>query len=174
MTPPKAVHITPTDKLVVAVDKEDVESNTPVEVLPTDISEAETRRMYIDLMLREAGWEILDTDRLVQPSKACIEVELQGMPNTHDVGFADYVLFGSNGKPLAVIEAKRTSASAVKGKHQAELYADCLEKQYGVRPVIYYTNGFQTYIIDGLGFPPRRLYCFHTEDDLERLLLKRG
>ena len=174
MTPPKAVHITPSDKLVEAVDKEDVESNTPVEVLPTDISEAETRRMYIDLMLREAGWEILDTDRLVQPSKACIEVELQGMPNTHDVGFADYVLFGSNGKPLAVIEAKRTSASAVKGKHQAELYADCLEKQYGVRPVIYYTNGFQTYIIDGLGYPPRRLYSFHTEDDLERMLQKRG
>jgi type I restriction enzyme R subunit len=174
MTPPKAVHITPSDKLVETVDKEDVESNTPVEVLPTDISEAETRRMYIDLMLREAGWEILDTDGLVQPSKACIEVELQGMPNTHDVGFADYVLFGSNGKPLAVIEAKRTSASAVKGKHQAELYADCLEKQYGVRPVIYYTNGFQTYIIDGLGYPPRRLYSFHTEDDLERMLQKRG
>ena len=174
MTPPKAVHITPSDKLVEAVDKEDVESNTPVEVLPTDISEAETRRMYIDLMLREAGWEILDTDGLVQPSKACIEVELQGMPNTHDVGFADYVLFGSNGKPLAVIEAKRTSASAIKGKHQAELYADCLEKQYGVRPVIYYTNGFQTYIIDGLGYPPRRLYSFHTEDDLERMLQKRG
>lgn len=174
MTPPKAVHITPSDKLVEAVDKEDVESNTPVEVLPTDISEAETRRMYIDLMLREAGWEILDTDGWVQPSKACIEVELQGMPNTHDVGFADYVLFGSNGKPLAVIEAKRTSASAIKGKHQAELYADCLEKQYGVRPVIYYTNGFQTYIIDGLGYPPRRLYSFHTEDDLERMLQKRG
>lgn len=174
MTPPKAVHITPSDKLVEAVDKENVESNTPVEVLPTDISEAETRRMYIDLMLREAGWEILDTDGLVQPSKACIEVELQGMPNTHDVGFADYVLFGSNGKPLAVIEAKRTSTSAVKGKHQAELYADCLEKQYGVRPVVYYTNGFQTYIIDGLGYPPRRLYSFHTEDDLERMLQKRG
>lgn len=174
MTPPKAVHITPSDKLVEIVDKEDVESNTPVEVLPTDISEAETRRMYIDLMLREAGWGILDTDGLVQPSKACIEVELQGMPNTHDVGFADYVLFGSNGKPLAVIEAKRTSASAVKGKYQAELYADCLEKQYGVRPVIYYTNGFQTYIIDGLGYPPRRLYSFHTEDDLERMLQKRG
>ena len=174
MTPPKVVNITPSDKLVEAVDKGNVESTTPVEVLPTDISEAETRRMYIDLMLREAGWEILDTDGLVQPSKACIEVELQGMPNTHDVGFADYVVFGSNGKPLAVIEAKRTSASAIKGKHQAELYADCLEKQYGVRPVIYYTNGFQTYIIDGLGYPPRRLYSFHTENDLERMLQKRG
>ncbi|MBR6561233.1 MAG: DEAD/DEAH box helicase family protein, partial [Alistipes sp.] len=139
-----------------------------------DISEAETRRMYIDLMLREAGWQILDTEGLIQPSKACIEVELQGMPNSHDVGYADYVLFGSNGKPLAVIEAKRTSVSPVKGKHQAELYADCLEQRYGVRPVIYYTNGFQTYVIDGLGYPPRRLYSFHTENDLEWMIQQRG
>ena len=76
--------------------------------------------------------------------------------------------------PLAVIEAKKTSVSPIKGKHQAELYADCLEKQYGRRPVIYYTNGFETNIIDGLGYPPRRLYAFHTEDDLVRLIQKRG
>ena len=162
------------DKLVEVASKEAVASAEPVELLPTDISEAETRRLYIDLMLREAGWQILDTEGLVQPSKACIEVELQGMPNTHEVGYADYVLFGSNGKPLAVVEAKRTSASPIKGKHQAELYADCLEARYGVRPVIYYTNGFDTRIIDGLGYPPRRLYSFHTEDDLERMIQKRG
>ena len=155
-------------------DKAAVESTAPVEALPTDISEAETRRMYIDLMLKEAGWAILDKEGLVQPSKACIEVELKGMPNSHDTGYADYVLYGSNGRPLAVVEAKRTSASAIKGKHQAELYADCLERQYGVRPVIYYTNGFETYIIDGLGYPPRRLYSFHTESDLERMIQKRG
>ena len=166
--------ITPSEKILEVVDKVAVESKAPVEVLPMDISEAETRRLYIDLMLKEAGWDILDTNGLTQPSKACIEVELQGMPNTHDVGYADYVLFGSNGKPLAVIEAKRTSVSPVKGKHQAELYADCLEAKYGVRPVIYYTNGFQTFIIDGLGYPPRKLFSFHTEDDLERMLQKRG
>ena len=172
--PTNVANITPSEKIVEVADKVAVESDTPVEVLPTDLTEAETRRMYIDLMLRESGWDILDTNGLIQPSKACIEVELQGMPNTHYIGYADYVLFGSNGKPLAVIEAKRTSVSPIKGKHQAELYADCLEKQYGVRPVIYYTNGFQTYIIDGLGYPPRRLYSFHTEDDLERLIQKRG
>ena len=171
-TPVKA--IAPSEKIIEAADKVAVESNSPVELLPTDISEAETRRMYIDLMLREAGWQILDTEGLIQPSKACIEVELQGMPNSHDVGYADYVLFGSNGKPLAVIEAKRTSVSPVKGKHQAELYADCLEQRYGVRPVIYYTNGFQTYVIDGLGYPPRRLYSFHTENDLEWMIQQRG
>ena len=174
MVPVNVAVIKPSEKIVDAADKVAVASKTPVEALPTDLSEAETRRMYIDLMLREAGWEILDTDGLVQPSKACVEVELQGMPNAHKVGYADYVLFGSNGKPLAVIEAKRTSASATKGKHQAELYADCLQKQYGVRPVIYYTNGFQTYVIDGLGYPPRRLYSFHTENDLERMIQKRG
>ncbi len=168
------VHDEAVNKIVEVVDKVAVESKAPVEVLPMDISEAETRRLYIDLMLKEAGWDILDNNGLIQPSKACIEVELLGMPNSHDVGYADYVLFGSNGKPLAVIEAKRTSVSPMKGKHQAELYADCLKAKYGVRPVIYYTNGFQTFIIDGLGYPPRKLFGFHTEDDLERLLQKRG
>lgn len=170
----KVEEVTSLDKIVVCADKNAVESDVPVDVLPVDLSEAETRRLYIDLMLREAGWKILETDGMIQPSRACIEVELHGMPNTHEIGYADYVLFGSNGKPLAVIEAKRTSASPTKGKHQAELYADCLEAKYGVRPVIYYTNGFQTYIIDGLGYPPRRLYSFHTESDLERLIQKRG
>ena len=174
IVPVKVAAIAPSDKIIEAADKVAVESTKPVEALPINISEAETRRMYIDLMLKEAGWDILEADGLIQPSKACIEVELEGMPNAHEVGFADYVLFGSNGKPLAVIEAKRTSVSPTKGKHQAELYADCIEKKYGVRPVIYYTNGFQTYIIDGLGYPPRRLFSFHTEADLERMLQKRN
>ena len=163
-----------TDKLVSIADKEAVNSKSPVSAINCDISEAETRKMYIDLMLREAGWQVLATEGAIQPSKACIEVELQGMPNAHNVGYADYVLFGGDGKPLAVIEAKRTSVSPINGKHQAELYAECLEKRYGVMPVIYYTNGFETYIIDGLGYPPRRLYSFHTEKDLDFLIQKRG
>lgn len=163
-----------TDKIVKLADKDSVNSPQPVAYLPLDISEEETRRLYIDLMLKESGWEILETKGLIQASKACIEIEVEGMPNNKAIGYADYVLFGSNGKPLAVIEAKKTSLSAESGKHQAELYADCLEKRYGVRPVIYYTNGFQTYIIDSLGYPSRRLYSFHTEDDLERLIQKRG
>ena len=160
--------------LPVEVDPDAVKSEEPVELLPSDLSEAETRSFYIDLMLQEAGWNILDKDGVVAASCACVEVELHGMPNTNEIGYADYVLFGRNGKPLAVIEAKRTSVSPDAGKHQAELYADCLEAQYGVRPVIYYTNGFHTYIIDGLGYPPRRLYGFHTEEDLERMHQKRG
>ena len=171
---PAKVEVTENDTIVVAADKGSVADTTPVEVLPTDLSEAETRKMFIDLMLREAGWEVLEEEGAVQPLKACIEVEVHGMPNEEGIGFADYVLFGSNGLPLAVVEAKRTTVSPLKGKHQAELYADCLEKQYGIRPVIYYTNGFETNIIDGLGYPPRPLFGFHTADDLERLIQKRG
>ena len=146
----------------------------PDDIDGTPESEAETRRVLIDRMLREAGWTVLTDEGIVKPSKACIEVEVDGMPNVLGMGFADYVLFGADGLPLAVIEAKKTSVSPIVGKHQAELYADCLEKQYGRRPVIYYTNGYETNIIDGLGYPPRRLYAFHTEGDLELLIQKRS
>ena len=171
---PTEVKELPTDKALEAVDKEVVKAPEPVVEIACDISEAETRKMYIDLMLKEAGWDILTTEGAVQPLKACIEVEVKGMPNAQELGYVDYVLFGGNGKPLAVVEAKRTSVSPIKGKHQAELYADCLEKQYGVRPVIYYTNGFETYIIDGLGYPPRRLFGFHTANDLELMIQQRS
>ena len=171
---PSSVEVKPTDSIIEAASAEAVTSTDPVESVACDISEAETRKMFIDLMLKEAGWDVLTTEGAVQPLKACIEVEVHGMPNTHDVGYADYVLFGSNGLPLAVIEAKKSSISPIKGKHQAELYADCLEHQYGLRPVIYYTNGFETNIIDGLGYPPRRLYGFHTANDLELLIQQRG
>lgn len=136
-----------------------------------NISEAETRRRFIDLMLREAGWDILDTEGDIQPDKACIEVEVEGMPYAESKGYADYVLFGPDRKPLAVIEAKRTSIDPLSGEHQAELYADCLEKKYGVRPIIYFTNGFKHYVVDRLGFPKRQIAAFHSLDDL--LLLQR-
>ena len=171
---PTKVDTLPTDKALEKVDAEAVKATEPVVEIACDISEAETRKMYIDLMLKEAGWNINPTEGAVEPLKACIEVEVKGMPNAHEVGYVDYVLFGGNGRPLAVVEAKRTSVSPIKGKHQAELYADCLEQQYGVRPVIYYTNGFETYIIDGLGYPPRRLFGFHTANDLELMIQQRG
>ncbi len=173
VTAPKVVEVNAESAVVKAADKEAVEDKTPVQEIALDISEAETRKLYIDLMLKEAGWEVLDTEGAIQPSKACIEVEVEGMPNNEGIGYCDYVLFAANGLPLAVVEAKRTSVSPIKGKHQAELYAECLEKRYGIRPVIYYTNGFETYIIDGLGYPPRRLYAFHTESDLELLIQQR-
>lgn len=140
-----------------------------------DISEAETRKLYIDLLLREAGWKVSEKDGEIIPRLACTEIEVHGMPSESGVGYADYVLFDTNGIPLAVVEAKRTSVDAAKGRHQAELYADCLAAKYACpRPVIYYTNGFDTNIIDGIGYPSRPVMGFHTLDELRRLISQRG
>lgn len=164
---------TATVQFIESVPKETVESPQDISD-KIDYSEAETRKLFIDLLLEEAKWEVLDKEGAIVPSKACIEIEVNGMPNSGGVGYVDYVLFGANGKPLAVVEAKRTTKSPEVGRQQAILYADCLERQYGVRPVIYYTNGFKTFIIDGLGYPSRRVHGFHTEDDLLVLLQRRG
>ncbi len=174
IAPIEKPNINSSSKIIELADKEAVKSFEAIECLPLDISEAETRKLYIDLMLKDAGWQVLEAKGAIEPSKACIEVEVKGMPKGNGVGYADYVLFGSNGLPLAVIEAKRTAVDAHSGKTQAELYADCLEKRYGRRPVVYYTNGFQTYVLDGLGYTERRLYAFHSQEDLENLILKRG
>lgn len=125
-----------------------------------DSTEHETRQQYIDAMLRDAGWQ-LGVDWLE-------EVELQGMPNQAQVGFADYVLYGDNGKPLAVIEAKRTSVDPAKGRQQAKLYADLLERQHGRRPVVFLTNGFETYLQDNQ-YPERQVAALYSKRDLEKL-----
>lgn len=162
-------------EVVNSVRKESLDDPQPV-VLPREslASEAVTRRYLIDYMLEEAGWEVLEEKGKVQGGKACIEVEVDGMPTASGKGYADYVLFSRGGKPLAVIEAKATNHAVTEGRHQATLYADCLEKRYGVRPVIYYTNGFTTKVIDGMGYPDRDVISFHSMDDLERLIQKRG
>ena len=137
-------------------------------------SEAITRRCLIDYMLNEAKWEVLTAKGDIQGGKACIEIKVEGMPTESGTGFCDYVLFSRGGTPMAVIEAKSTIHDAGKGRTQAIIYADCLERKYGVRPVIYYTNGYVTKVIDGLGYPDREVIAFHTHDDLEYMLQKRG
>jgi type I restriction enzyme R subunit len=137
--------------------------------VPELISEETTRKIYIDLLLKEAGWDKLREGRE-------IEFEVKGMPfstNPTGIGYADYVLWGNDGKPLAVIEAKRTMADARKGKHQAELYADCLEKMTGQRPIIFYTNGFDSYIWDDTFYPEREVSGFYTKDELQLLIDRR-
>ena len=124
-----------------------------------DISEFKTRKIYIDLALEMAGWAI-GTDCLE-------EVEVKGMPNESGNGFADYVLYADNGKPIAVIEAKRTSIDPKKGKAQARLYADCLEKEHGIRPLIFYSNGFETWLWDDTSYPERLVFGFFTKDELD-------
>ena len=89
------------------------------------------------------------------------------MPNKSEVGFADYVLYDDAHKPLAVIEAKRTCVDVAKGRQQAKLYADILEKEYGRRPVIFLTNGFDTRIIDNQ-YPERKVAEIYSKRDLEK------
>lgn len=140
-------------------------------------SEAITRQCLIDYMLNEAGWEILHAKGDIQGGKAGIEIKIEGMNkqfHPSGIGYADYVLFSKGSKPLAMIEAKSTIHSPETGRKQAIEYADCLEKKYGVRPVIYYTNGYTTKVIDGLDYPPRTVISFHSYNDLEYLIQKRS
>ena len=130
----------------------------------SDISEFETRKQFIDLDLKIAGWDSTNIRE---------EVEVKGMPNTQEAGYVDYVLYGENGKPLAVVEAKRTSKDAKIGQQQAKLYADCLEKEYAQRPIIYYTNGKEIYMWDDLSYPERKVSGFYTQDELQLLIKRR-
>jgi len=130
-----------------------------------DYNEADTRRYLIDILLKEAGWDIY------QPGWT--EVEVQGMPTDSGKGRVDYVLWGDNGKPLALVEAKRSTADPRNGQRQAELYANCLETQFGQRPLIFYTNGYQTWIWDDSNYPPRPIQGFLKKDELERLIFRR-
>lgn len=131
----------------------------------SDISEFETRKQFIDLDLKIAGWDSTNIRK---------EVEVKGMPNTQEKGYIDYVLYGENGKPLAVVEAKRTSKDAKIGQQQAKLYADCLEKEYAQRPIIYYTNGKEIYMWDDLSYPERKVSGFYTQDELQLLIKRRN
>ena len=129
---------------------------------PLDISEYKTRKIYIDTMLEDAGW--------VEGKDWRNEVELPGMPNKSEAGYADYVLYGDDGRVLAVIEAKRTCVDVAKGRQQAKLYADLIERQQGRRPVIFLTNGFETHIDDGR-YPERKVAAIYAKRDLEKLFI---
>ncbi|MFD2530973.1 DEAD/DEAH box helicase family protein [Gracilimonas halophila] len=131
-----------------------------------DYNEAETRELLIDVMLRESGWD--PAERNVR------EYEVSGMPNKSGTGYVDYVLWDDNGKPLALVEAKRTTRSYDEGQHQAKLYADCLEKEFGVRPVIFMSNGYEIWIWDDEQYPPRSVLGFYTKDSLQKLFFQRA
>ena len=130
-----------------------------------DYSEGETRDYFIDLLLNEAGWP-LDQAR-------DLEFEVAGMPNTQGKGFVDYVLWGDDGKPLGLVEAKRTRRDARVGQQQAKLYADCLERQFGRRPIILYSNGYEHWTWDDTRYPPRRVQGFYKKAELELLIQRR-
>ncbi|TCT10283.1 DEAD/DEAH box helicase family protein [Paralcaligenes ureilyticus] len=130
-----------------------------------DYSEAQTRDYFIDLLLKEAGWQL---------GKHNVEVEVSGMPNQQSKGFVDYVLWGDDGKPLALVEAKRTRRDATAGQQQAKLYADCLQAQYGQRPIIFYSNGYAHWIWDDASYAPRPVQGFLNKDELTGLIQRRS
>jgi type I restriction enzyme R subunit len=130
-----------------------------------DYGEDETRDLYVDVLLEEAGWALDEArDR---------EYEVSGMPNRSGKGSVDYVLWGDDGKPLAVVEAKRTRRDAQVGRQQAKLYADCLEREFGQRPLIFYTNGYRTWLWDDQRYPPRLVQGFLDKDELALAIQRR-
>lgn len=134
-----------------------------------DYNEAETRTLIIDLLLKEAGWA------LDQPQDR--EYPVTGMPvsaSPSSKGKVDYVLWDDDGRPLALVEAKRTTRDPQQGKYQAQLYADCLEQRFEQRPVIFYTNGYRTYLWDSLNYPPREVQGFYTKEELRLLIQRRA
>jgi type I restriction enzyme R subunit len=130
-----------------------------------DYDEEATRDVWIDRLLREAGWD---------PDAANVrEVPVTGMPNAKGEGFVDYVLWGDDGKPLALVEAKATRHDPRKGQQQAKLYADCLERMTGQRPVIFCSNGYEHWIWDDDRYPPREVQGFYKKPELELLIQRR-
>src|SRR5574344_1169180 len=131
-----------------------------------DYSEAKTRDLFIDVLLKEAGWDI--------SAQNATEYQVFGMPNDKGFGFVDYVLWGDDGKPLGLVEAKRTKQDPRIGQRQAELYADCLQKQFDQRPIIFYSNGYTHYIWDDCNYPPREVQGFYKKDELQLLINRRN
>lgn len=139
---------------------------------PEDLSEFATRKKYIDVDLKIMGWRFSQSER-----RDCVEEEMPvgGMPRESGSGqgFIDYVLWGKDGLPLAIIEAKRTFKDARQGNYQAQLYADCLERMTGRRPIIFNTNGYDYFIWDDQTGPQRRVSSVFSRDDLQRLINRR-
>lgn len=136
---------------------------------PEDLSEFETRKKYIDVDLKMLGWSFSGPDQDVRE-----EYEISDMDgHVGQRGFADYVLMGKDGLPLAVIEAKRTSKDPKIGKKQGSLYADALERKFGRRPMVFYTNGFETFFWDDKSGPERRVSGLFSKSDLEKLMNRR-
>lgn len=133
---------------------------------PSGISEAETRKSIIDIDIKTMGWVM---------GKNCLEeFPVVGMPNCSGTGFVDYVLVGDDGKPLALVEAKKTTVDPKVGQHQAFLYANCLEQMTSQRPLIFYTNGYTTWFWDDINYPARQVYSVFHKQDLQRILDRRS
>ncbi len=137
---------------------------------PDDLSEFTTRKRYIDVDLKQMGWNFSGSDADVAE-----EYPVEGMAGViGQLGYVDYVLFGKDGLPLAVVEAKRSSKDPNIGRKQAVLYADCLERKFGRRPMMFTTNGFETYFWDDKSSPQRKVGGIFSKDDLQKLMNRRS
>lgn len=137
------------------------------EFVSEDISEIGTRQKYIDVDLKSLGWTFGKDIRTEFPVINLADKEGNN-------GFADYVLFGDNGLPLAVIEAKRTSKDPNIGRQQAVLYAEALEKMYKQKPMIFTTNGFETYFSEKGEYNQIKVSGFFTKDELQKFMNRRN
>jgi type I restriction enzyme, R subunit len=156
------------DALILRIEQRKKASSEPNSI---SFSEGETRKMIIDINISDAGWKIHNN---IGFKNQCVrELPVFGMPNDTGDGYVDYVLWGDSGLPIGVIEAKKTIHDPEKGKHQAELYADCLEKMTGQRPIIFYTNGYETRIWDDCFYPPRKVQGFFSKEELQLLIDRR-
>ena len=140
---------------------------------PMAFDEAQTRAYLIDRMLTDEGWNVAPGIRSTEEVRK--EVLVKHQPTASGEGAADYVLFDDNGKPLAVIEAKKSAEDPQKGRNQAKIYADGIEQEYHQRPVIFFTNGYDLWIWnDAAGEPWRRLYGFYSKSSLQHLVFQRS
>jgi type I restriction enzyme R subunit len=144
-------------------DSKQIEKDLSVITNQLGLTEAETREILIDAMLKEAGWDIENPEQVKK------ELPVEPFPSPSGKGKADYVLYDKVGKPIALVESKKTSEDPVIGQHQAKLYADALEQMFQVRPVIYYTNGHDTWMWDDVYSEPRQVWGIYTLNDLEFL-----
>lgn len=135
-------------------------------------NEQQTRKDIIDKRLLKAGWDTIDQTKVIKEFD--IEIGLpEGVsePFTPYQGhqFSDYVLLGRDGKPLAVVEAKKTSVDPSLGREQAKQYCYNIQNKNNCElPFCFYTNGYDIFFWDLENYPPYRVYGFPTRDDLER------
>lgn len=135
-------------------------------------TEKQTRKQIIDKKLKDAGWDVSNRTQVIEE----YDIEVEGFegvaePRTPYGGhqFSDYVLLGRDGKPLAVVEAKKTARDAELGREQAKQYCYNIQKQYGgALPFCFYTNGLEIFFWDLGNYPPKKVVGYPTRDDLER------
>lgn len=131
-------------------------------------NEEENKQLYLRASLREAGWPIVNTPDQAMPCAAGLNMILD------ESDTVDYVLYGRDNRPLAIVEYTITSQNLIEGRAKAIEKANKMAVKLGYKPIVYYTNGYHIYVIDQLGYKPRRVFQFHTLEELELLKLRAG